>query len=182
MYIPSKRGQTKAIILGAIVIATGLLIMAIAVLSPLFLNSFVTMLLDMTVNKGQSMSGIQRGFWVRKGWEAFTFSHGLGVGVGSFRSSSLLSAIAGSMGVVGALSFFAFAYRVLPIHKPATFRLDGDKTQAVGAAAGWSAIMGLAPAFVSAANPDPGIMFAFMAGLAIAWAPYSPNASAKSGA
>lgn len=175
-YFPSTTAQRKALILAGLGIVAILLVLMLVVLLPTFIQTFGGVLADMTTKKGRSESGVQRGFWIQKSWDAFLFSKGLGVGVGSSRSSSLISAIAGSMGVIGLATFLAFIYRVLPVHRLASYRLDGDKTQAVGAAGGWAAIVGLGPALVSGTNPDPGLMFAFMSGLAIAWAPHAQKA------
>jgi O-Antigen ligase len=65
-----------------------------------------------TVDKLDSESGIQRAFWARQGYDAFIRSFGLGIGAGSFRSSSLLTAILGSTGVIGAAAFVAQLIRV----------------------------------------------------------------------
>lgn len=173
LYFPSTVGQRKALIMVGLAILAILLVLALAIAMPAFVGAFANILETMTTGKTKSFSGIQRGFWNDKAWEAFAFSKGLGIGVGSLRCSSLVAAIAGSMGVVGLGCFAVFAYRVLPFHRLSAYRLDlDDKTAAVGVAAGWAAIVGLGPAVVSAPSPDPGVMFAFMSGLAIAWAPY----------
>lgn len=176
-YLPSKTAQRKGLILASCALLAAVLGMGVYVGVPGFAADFSRMLADMTVNKSQSLSAVQRGFWVSKSWDAFSYTKGLGVGVGSFRSSSLVSSIAGATGVFGLTMFVAFLYKVLPLHRIAADNLDGeDRTAAVGAAAGWAAVVGLAPAMVAGANPDPGVMFAFLAGLALAWAPYGRRA------
>jgi hypothetical protein len=173
VYFPSPVAQRKGLILAIFGIVAISAVLLLCVAMPAVANEFGRMLTEMTVKKQTSFSGIQRGFWNQKGWEAFLFSNGVGVGVGSFRASSLAIAIVGSMGVPGALAFALFVYRVLPLHRLSTYQLTGNRTEAVGSAAGWAAIVGLAPGLVSAANPDPGVVFAFMAGIALAWAPRS---------
>lgn len=179
VYFPSTVGQRKALILAALAVLAVSLVLVLLVAVPAFVAAFSDILTDMTTGKAKSFSGIQRGFWNMKAWEAFFFSKGLGVGVGSFRSSSLISAIGGSMGVIGLSAFVLFCYRILPAHRMSIYRLDVDKTQAVGAAAAWAAVIGLAPAMLSASNPDPGLMFAFLAGVAIAWAPHVQRAPVR---
>jgi len=171
VYFQSPAMQRKGLLIAIFGLAAlaGMLLMAVAL--PQVANAFTDMLEEMTIGKTQSLSGVQRGFWVQKSWEAFLHTKGVGVGVGSFRSSSLISAIAGSMGIVGLVTFSLFAYKVLPLHRMSTYALSGDKTEAVGSSAAWAAVVGLAPAMVAGANPDPGVLFAFLAGLALAWAP-----------
>lgn len=171
IYFPSPMAQRKGFILACFALIAAVAVLTVCVALPAVAELFSRMLAEMTINKQKSFSGIQRGFWVEKAWEAFTFSKGVGVGVGSFRSSSLVSAVAGATGLPGLIAFGLFLYKVLPLHKLSTYQLTGNRTEAVGAAAGWAAIVGLAPAMVSGANPDPGVMFAFLAGLAMAWAP-----------
>ncbi len=57
---------------------------------------------DMIWRKAESVSGRQRAFWAGQSVSAFLQSFGLGVGPGSFRSSSLLTAVLGATGVIGA--------------------------------------------------------------------------------
>jgi len=179
VYLPTPTAQRKGLILACFGILAIAAILAICVAQPRIASEFGRMLTEMTVKKGESFSAIQRGFWTRKGWEAFTISNGLGVGVGSFRSSSLVSAVAGSMGVFGLATLGLFLARILPIQKLSSYQLDCDRTAAVGIAAAWAALVGLAPGMVSATSPDPGVMFAFMAGLAMAWAPRGRYAAAQ---
>lgn len=180
IYFPSTTAQRKALAIAGLAVLAALLLLLLLAATPAFVETFGGIVADMTTNKGKSESGIQRGFWMQKSWDAFMFTKGLGVGVGSFRSSGLIASIAGATGVFGVVSFVIFAYRVLPLHRLAIYRLDGDKTEAVGAAGGWAAIIGLAPAMFAATNPDPGLMFAFMGGLAIAWGPANRASAASS--
>lgn len=121
----------------------------------------------LTIDKLSSGSGVQRAFWARQGIDAFFVSYGLGVGVGSFRSSSLLTAILGSVGVVGALAFLATLLRVHMPWRQSTWVTGTDPRLATGAAASWAAMVSLAPATVAAASPDPGITWGLIAGIAL---------------
>jgi len=144
-------------------------VLGAALAFPRFAATFVDMLSAMTVAKGESSSGLQRQFWARQGIEAFKASFGLGIGTGSFRSSSLITAIAGSMGVIGLIAFTAYVWDVLKPLRASTYYGGRDVpfSHALGAAVGWAAVVGLIPATVSLPTPDPGLMFALFAGLAI---------------
>jgi hypothetical protein len=127
-------------------------------------TAFTSMVEQMTVNKSNSSSGQQRMFWAMQGIDAFTFSAGLGIGAGSFRSSSLFMAILGSMGVIGVASFLAACATLFLPCKP-----QKDKTrQAISEAMAWAAIAGLIPSMVMLGAPDPGMEFAAFAGISLA--------------
>lgn len=141
----------------------------------------------MTVGKSDSLSGMQRMMWAMQGWHGFIASGGLGVGAGSFRSSSLITAILGSMGVIGILSFLVHLARVLQPLRRSTYEPVSDPRIAAGAAAGWTATLMIVPAALSAASPDPGLLWGLMGGMALglrhhrspATAPGSVNATPR---
>lgn len=138
------------------------------------------MILHMTVEKGDSTSGQQRLFWAMQGFEAFAVSGGLGIGPGSFRSSSLFTAILGTMGVVGVVTFAGYLLTVVrPL--PSVLRRQGDAVSAVMGACSVTALMILVPAAISSPNSHPGTNFAIVVGAALALrriasaAPMRPN-------
>src|SRR5262249_15612777 len=112
----------------------------------------------MTINKSQSTSGIQRAFWARQGLQVFIGSFGLGIGAGSFRSSSLITAILGSTGFIGTLAFLAHLFRsARPFKQDFLVLRPTEPSRAVGLAASTTCLFMLAPAMVAAPSPDPGI-------------------------
>lgn len=144
------------------------LCLGLAAFVPKFAQLLATAISNMTVHKLASTSGLARTFWVKSGIIAFVKSYGLGIGPGSFRSSSLITAILGSTGVIG---FAAFTGHVLSIFRPfdaETYQSSpsGDR---VCMAAAWAACVGLFPAAISASGPEPGFAFAIMGGLVLGW-------------
>lgn len=137
------------------------------------------MILHMTVDKEDSDSGRQRLFWAMQGWKAFLASGGLGIGAGSFRSSSLLMAILGSMGVVGIMTFAAYVWQVLQPWRHSTWARSDDPALSIGGAAALTALMIVIPASISAPSPDPGTNFAIFAGAALALRPLARGAAGK---
>ncbi len=127
-------------------------------------DAFTEMVDQMTVGKSSSNSGQQRMFWAMQGIDAFTFSMGLGIGAGSFRSSSLIMAIIGSMGVIGIVTFVASCAVLFLPRKP----LEDKTRQAISESAAWAAVAGLIPAMVMLGAPDPGMEFAAFAGISLA--------------
>jgi hypothetical protein len=126
------------------------------------------MLADMTVHKKGSESGLQRVFWARKGLEAFMLSGGLGIGPGSFRSSSIVTAIIGSTGIIGSVLFTVYLLQVMRPLSLSTYLQSSDDAQSIGVAASWAAVVMIIPAAFMAASPDPGVTFAIFAGVAVA--------------
>jgi hypothetical protein len=129
------------------------------------------MVLHMTVDKQVSASGLQRKYWAMQGWHAFFVSGGLGIGPGSFRSSSLITAILGSMGVIGLGSMLYYIWCFLQPSRLSTWGPFSDPGMAVGGAAACSAVLMLIPAAIIAPSPDPGNGFAVFAGAALALRP-----------
>jgi hypothetical protein len=126
----------------------------------------------MTTDKLETGSGIQRSFWARQGLTIFANSYGIGIGAGSFRSSSVLTAILGSMGVIGAVTFIAHLLKsVQPLGSDFWSVRSETLSRAVGSAAGTTALLMLAPQAVSSPSPDPGILWGVMCGVSIALRP-----------
>ncbi len=165
---------------GLILLGVGLVALAIALGLLAMLPDLAARLGEIfarfTLDKADSASAAQRGFWARQGWDAFLASGGLGIGPGSFRSSSILTAILGSCGVIGAAAFLLHWLRVFQPLRASTYALDTDPRTATGAAAGWAATVMLIPAAFSAASPDPGIVWGFFSGMALALRSGAPAA------
>lgn len=138
---------------------------------PHLADSIWAMILHMTVDKGESESGQQRLFWAMQGWNAFLHSYGLGIGPGSFRSSSLITGILGSMGVFGVIAILVHLWRVLQPQRLSTWGRSDDPGLDVGGAAACTVLLSLVPAAISAPSADPGVMFALFSGAAIALRP-----------
>ena len=121
-----------------------------------------------TVDKGDSLSGLQRSFWARQGLEAFVATYGLGIGPGSFRSSSIATAIIGATGLIGTTAFVLLLVQVWQPWRRSTFEANAPDPRATGAAAAWACLVLFATQSISAATPDPGADFAVLAGSALA--------------
>jgi hypothetical protein len=102
-----------------------------------------------------------------QGVHAFAASGGLGIGAGSFRSSSILTAILGSGGVIAVVAFVMYVARVFRPLDRRTWRPAGEPMVDVARAAGWAALAMLIPASVSAPSPDPGLLWGLITGTAL---------------
>jgi len=145
-------------------------------------TSVLDMLTDMTVGKSDTSSAQQRLFWAMQGWQAFNISHGLGIGPGSFRSSSMVMAMLGSTGAIGIMLFGAYALTVFQPTHASTMGRGKDLAQSIGGALATAAMLSLVPSAVSSPKADPGPNFAFLAGASLALRPGSKRARATLGA
>ncbi|MEE4451340.1 hypothetical protein [Novosphingobium resinovorum] len=171
--LPTDRVAWIAIAtLSAIIAATTMM-----VLNPALAAAMRGLLEHMTLDKAGSFSGRQRLFWASQGPDAFLVSYGLGIGPGSFRSSSLASAILGSTGVIGVGAFLLHLGRAYAPLAASTFRRSGDTGRDTAAAAAWAMLVGVGVASVSAPSCDPGLTFAILSGAAIALRTGSPRAA-----
>jgi hypothetical protein len=139
----------------------------LVLLNPTLADTLAALLRHFTVDKADSTSGQQRLFWAQQGINAFKVSYGLGIGAGSFRSSSVITAVLGSMGVIGIIAYFGNLLHVLRPFSASTFGAPAHPVDAVGIAASWTAFAALIPASIGAPSPDPGFNMAFFTGVAL---------------
>jgi hypothetical protein len=140
--------------------------------SPDLVGAMVDVVKEMTVDKSTSYSGLQRLYWTKQGWELFLASYGLGVGPGSFRSSSMFVAILGSMGVIGIVSFLAYLWVVFQPWRRSSWGWSPNPVENLGGALGSAALLSLIPGAVSSATAVPGVSFAILAGASLALRPF----------
>lgn len=168
LLLPGSVSLRKSLtfLAGGMIGLAGLL--ALLALSPEAAAAFGDFAAKFTVDKASSASALQRGFWMRQGIDAFWVSGGLGIGPGSFRSSSLVTAILGSTGVIGSTMVLLYLLRVFkPLHRSTYIRVTEPRT-AAGIAASWAAVVMLIPTFFSAATPDPGFVWGCFCGISLA--------------
>lgn len=167
VLIPGAISARRAVAIGAVALTAIALGSAVALLNSDYADEILTLLASMTVEKGDSLSGRQRLFWAMQGFDAFFASFGLGIGPGSFRSSSIFTAILGSMGVFGISVFLAYVWKVLQPTRASTYEIHIDERLAVGVAAGWAAFASLIPRAISGASPNPDLLFGILCGAAL---------------
>ncbi len=167
LFFPSTIAVSKLLVfVGGGLAGLGVLLL-VALTQPQVFRFIEAVYQSMIVNKSESESALVRIMWARQGIESFWISGGLGVGVGSFRSSSLGTAILGSMGIVGVVTYSLHVLNVLKPLRRSTYVRTGDARMDVGAAAGWAVIAMSIPAFVAAPSPDPGLNWGLLGGIAL---------------
>jgi hypothetical protein len=113
-----------------------------------------------------------------QGLDAFKTSYGLGIGPGSFRSSSLVTAMIGSTGLVGCGAFLAYAYSVFQPTRHSSFGVSPDLALTIGGAFATAAMLALIPACLISPSADLGANVALFAGVAVALRPVVPSRKA----
>lgn len=166
LFPGSLRAPKIAVILIGCLILIALII-SIMIWQPALASDFGDMIRHFTVDKQQSVSGRQRSFWAWQGYEAFVRSYGLGIGPGSFRSSSNLAAIIGAMGIIGITSFTAYLIHVFKPLRLSTYMPSDDPRISVAAAAAWACVAEMMTAVAGSPTPDPGPSLAIFAGVAL---------------
>ncbi len=165
--LPGSVTLSKGLMLAAVTFVGALIVLAAITFNTAALERFGHIIAIMTVEKTESFSGMQRIYWALQGLDAFVATAGSGVGAGSFRSSSLITAIIGSMGVIGIVCFIGHLMRAFMPLRASTYAAQITGASAVGAAASWTALLMLMPAAVASPSPDPGVMWAVFSGLAL---------------
>ena len=134
-------------------------------------NSIYNLILQMTVEKPTSDSGQQRLFWAMQGWHGMIASFGLGIGPGSFRSSSMIMAIIGSMGIIGIASFLMYMRAFFQPFRRSSWGEGSDLSNALGGGFASAAILCLIPASIGSPQANPSATFSILAGAALALRP-----------
>lgn len=126
-------------------------------------NPVIEMLDDLIFTKGGSSSFEERSLWTSTSLNALFQTYGLGVGVGSTRTSNAIVAMFSNVGVVGGLLFYSFV--IFALMRKAG---DGGINDATAHAARWAFIAPFAAAALVGGSPDFGIVNAWLFAAAIA--------------
>ncbi|CDO34253.1 MULTISPECIES: glycoside hydrolase [Novosphingobium] len=137
------------------------------------------LVLEMTVAKSSTDSGQQRLFWAMQGIHGLIDSYGLGIGPGSFRSSSMLTAIIGAMGVIGSVSFVMYLLTIFQPSRRSSWGIGADSSQTLGGAFASAAVFSLIPAAIASPLANPVAIFSILSGAALALRPGREAAQAN---
>ncbi|MBM0204180.1 hypothetical protein JNW90_14480 [Micromonospora sp. STR1s_5] len=161
----ATRNTQLFVLLGPIAFAA--LVLGMALHTPTW--STLMELVDQTfARKLSSDSGVERSAWNQQALLNVIETWGLGVGVGSTRASSWLLAVPTSLGVLGALSYFAFTVAVLV--RRGSYTGEAGNVQRAARSACMAQLMAAA---IGAAFVDLGLPFFVLAAVCLAVpAPY----------
>jgi hypothetical protein len=155
------RGQLEAndlllVVLGATFIA---LMMAVFIFNQPALQPLIDLFEATVLDKPMSESAKERGYWNYKSFVAFMDTGGVGIGMGSSRSSSWIISVLAQLGVVGTLAILSLGWitaRGMSGLKPSPGTVE---LFALASAVRASAIALLVAASIGGSGADPGILF-----------------------
>ena len=124
-------------------------------------DPYVRVIDQMVIGKQSSASGIERMTWNAQALSNFTDTYGIGIGLGSGRSSSWLFTLASNLGAVGFLLFGVFAGSTMT-------SVWTHRAEAMQVAATFGMIGLMVAATVSGSGVDLGLLFFVFAGAALA--------------
>lgn len=87
-------------------------VLAVIVLAPQGMHPVQEFLDELIFNKAESSSYAGRTMWTKAGMAAFFATHGLGVGLGSARTSNFIVAMLSNTGIIGGLLLGCFVLRL----------------------------------------------------------------------
>lgn len=168
LLFPGALPADRALWIGAALLGMIAAGSAVMIWQPHLADAFGDMIRHMTVDKSETLSALQRRFWAWQGIHAFVTSGGIGIGPGSFRSSSLATAVLGCTGVIGAATLSVHLLRAFGPLRQSTWAPVADQSLATAAACAWAMLMGAGIASISSPTCDPGTDIAILAGAALA--------------
>jgi len=167
LFMPGSAPPQKLLTFVLVQIFGGALIFVVLAATPSLFSRIAGILQTTLINKASTDSGVQRSQWAMQGITVFVKSYGLGIGVGSFRSSSIITAILGSVGPLGLVAFLIYVLQAWQPFRRSTFKVSKSEALQFAAATGWAALLIIIAQAAVGASPDPGMMFGLFAGLSI---------------
>ncbi|QDA36785.1 hypothetical protein E4191_22130 (plasmid) [Paracoccus liaowanqingii] len=168
----AKRARiSSAVVLTAPLLAA---VLVLAVVANVALSAAVYDYLDLVVlSKAGTDSGVERGSWNAVGFQNFRDSGGLGVGLGTIRTSSYSTALLGGVGLVGTLLYLIFLGLALLRNPGPKGSLERDVRMAAR-----NGCMGLIAAdMLVGSTVDQGLFFFTLAAIASARPERSPGSA-----
>lgn len=123
------------------------------------LDPLISMVNSTVFEKSASESWVERGYWNEKSLQAFADTAGLGVGIGSSRSSSLIVSVLSQLGVIGAIMIsLLIVYLFYGIRGIDTSR-ENAEILTVARSTRAAAFGSLLTTTLSGGGADPGLIF-----------------------
>lgn len=156
-----------------------LAIAVLVALRPDLLDPVVELFDSSIVTKLSSASGQERMAWNLSGISNFFNTYGLGVGLGSVRTSSFLVSVPANLGLIGILLYGAFFYQLFFSTNGQRWGHIDPESEQIVAAARSSCFALLIAAAVSSSTMDLGLIFHIMAGIACSSPAYFLSQNAR---
>ncbi|WP_019905975.1 hypothetical protein [Methylobacterium sp. 77] len=170
LYLTALRrcGLGQAERTSAVTVVLGPLVLIVAVLMILVDSRTATRVYDhvdtLVLSKATTNSGLQRSGWNAYAWQNFLDSRGLGVGLGTNRTSSFPLAVLSNVGLPGAIFYLLFAASALGLQRGVPRSLPFD----VRLSARNGCLGLLVAGLIAGPTVDQGLLFYVLAALACA--------------
>lgn len=159
LAITGKALSKRDLLLTAIGVVGLAMIVAILIYNDRLLLPAQQLFDSMVLNKASSASAIERGTWNASSLEALVTTGGLGIGIGSSRTSSWLVATLAHLGVPGAAMVAALVYFLLRGLRGVDASTLSAETVTTVNSVRVASLVSLAAGAIAAPSADPGVLF-----------------------
>jgi hypothetical protein len=147
------------------VLLLGVAFVLVLLLNSEFLSYFLDLVNTLLIDKTETTSYVERSSWTAAGLDAFIESYGLGVGVGSVRTSNFFANILASTGILGAGLFGSFLLSLYLRHAPGR----NSREEAVIKGVKRALLPMFAAGFLAGTTPDFGVTKGLLFGIIVAF-------------
>jgi hypothetical protein len=144
-----------------------ILVFAVYVLDEQSVAPFIELFEEMVLNKAESSSAKERFYWNATSLASFPDTYGLGIGMGSSRSSSWIISVISQLGFIGTLLISVLVYVLFTGIGRRRSDPNENNINALSSSAAVAALAGLVAQSIAGGTADPGLFF-FIA-LATVW-------------
>jgi len=154
-----NRFQTQDLFLIFLGVLVFTILLATYLYDETIFDPFVELIDTMVLDKATSASGIERAYWNERSLQALIDTGGVGIGMGSSRSSSWFISVLSQLGIVGAIAMLSLLFVIL--RGMGRLNLSPDTLEYFALAEGLRAavIAMLIAVSLAGSSADPGIIF-----------------------
>lgn len=151
--------STQDLTLGSALVVATAVVIAIALFNERILDPFVNLFEMTVINKGDTESARERGYWNARSLDAFLDTFGIGIGLGSSRSSNWIISVLSQLGLVGAALLLAIILRLAGNVPAVVSGADARALAGLHDGARNCALTILLAGTIAGGNADPGALF-----------------------
>jgi len=151
--------QKRDIIFVALVAIFVIIVIYMYIFQLSIINIYVKLFQESIVNKIWSTSAQERFYWNYKSILSVSDTYGLGIGLGSSRSSSWIISVITQLGVAGALVMFYLVFQILNGLRGISRVGQDREITGVASGARSAAIASMVASSISGGEVDPGVTF-----------------------
>ncbi|GGF54281.1 hypothetical protein GCM10007301_12230 [Azorhizobium oxalatiphilum] len=147
------------LLLGGLVVVGITVVLAVLVWDKNALQAFEQLFKTTILDKSNSASGVERAFWNQRSLQSVLDTSGLGIGLGSSRSSNWVIAVLSQLGIVGTLLMGRIVLALMWAGNRAAWDASDRDTIALHDAVRAAAATSLLTSTIAGGAADPGLLF-----------------------